>query len=165
MEQISSNVFSNILNILNNSKLFSAFIMIIMNLGSKYISFDLCNFHEKILSSYIVRKIAIFAIFWSATRDLLLSLLLTIIFAFLISGLFNDKSFLSLIPKKKMLESKNIQNISDQEYEQAQKIVNIYINQKNKLQQDYNLVDDEENKRIKTYKFNKWRLKNYRLKK
>merc|ERR1711988_1074333 len=98
MEQISSNIFSNLFNVLNNSKLFSAFIMIIMNLGSKYISFDLSNFHEKILSNFIVRKLAIFAIFWSATRDIKLSLVLTLAFSFIISGLFNDKSSLCLIP-------------------------------------------------------------------
>ena len=73
-----SNLFSNLFSYLNNSKLFSALIMVIMNLGSKYISMDLNVYIERFLSSYITRKIAFFSIFWMATKDILLSVFLTL---------------------------------------------------------------------------------------
>ncbi len=163
MDQISANIFSNLFNLLNNSKLFSAFIMIFMNLGSKYISFDMCNFHEKILSNFIVRKLAIFAIFWTATRDTKLSLVLTLAFSFIISGLFNDKSFLCIIPKKNLVETQNQGTISPEEYQNAQKIINIYQDQKKGIINNYNQIEEEEKKKINTYRFNKWKLRNSNL--
>ena len=118
-------VISNSVGFLNNSSLFNAFITLVMNFGSRYISIDLCNFQEKILSSFIVRKLCIFAIFWMATRDIVLSLILTILFIFVFSGLLNSNSFLCILPKNTIKNSK-INNISKEQYQQAQKIIQDY---------------------------------------
>ena len=99
---IISNLFSRLFHFLNNSKLFSALIMVIMNLGSKYISMDLNSYIDRILSSYITRKLAFFSIFWMATKDVLLSIFLTFIFAFILEFLLNDKSKWCIIPKKEI---------------------------------------------------------------
>lgn len=163
MEQIAPNIFSNIFQVLNNSKLFSAFIMVMMNLGSKYISIDMCNFHEKILSSFIVRKIAIFAIFWMATKDIVLSLVLTVAFSFVVSGLFNDKSILCIIPKKNIFMNEHQKKISKQDYESAQNVIKVYENQNNHEKYYNNLYEIEQKKKKKIYQYNKWMLKNYNL--
>ena len=115
-------VISNSLGFLNNSSLFSVFITLIMNLGSRYISIDLCNFQERILSSFFVRKLCIFAIIWMATRDILLSFILTILFVFIFSGLLNSNSFLCILPKKTIKNSKT-NTISTEQYQQAKKII------------------------------------------
>mgnify|MGYP001319934098 CR=1 FL=1 len=146
-------VISNSIGLLNNSSLFNAFITLIMNLGSRYISIDLCNFQEKILSSFIVRKLCIFAIFWMATRDIILSLLLTILFTFIVSGLFNSNSFLCILPKKTIKDSKS-NNISIEQYQQAKKIIQDYeLLQKNNKYQN----NPDKNKEY-IYKYNKWLL-------
>ena len=44
-----TDLFSRLFHFLNNSKLFSAIIMLVMNLGSKYISMDLNSYVDRIL--------------------------------------------------------------------------------------------------------------------
>jgi hypothetical protein len=165
MEQVAPAVFSNIFQMLNNSKLFSAFVMVIMNMGSKYISIDMCDFHEKILSSFIFRKIAVFAIFWTATRDIILSLILTLIFSFVVSGLFNDKSRLCIIPKKSIFMQQKQKTITPQEVAAAQHTLKMYSDQnnpENKNKPDFEEMFENVEKRKKdTYKFNKFILKKY----
>ena len=91
--------FLTIISSLNNSKFFSGIIMIMMNLGSKYISLELNDSQEDFLSKTIIRRIIIFAVFFVATRDILMSILLTIIFILFIGSLFNDNSKFCLIKK------------------------------------------------------------------
>lgn len=146
-------IISNSVGFLNNSSLFNVFITLIMNLGSRYISIDLCNFQEKILSSFIVRKLCIFAIIWMATRDIVLSLILTILFIFVFSGLLNSNSFLCILPKNTIKNSK-INNISKEQYQQAQKIIQDY--QLLKKNNEYQHNSDKNKEYI--YKYNKWLL-------
>lgn len=85
---------------LNNSKIFSGIIMILMNLGSKYVSLELSEAQEEFLSKKSIRRVLIFAIFFMATRDIIISVLLTGTFILFIGSLFNDNSKFSLIKKK-----------------------------------------------------------------
>lgn len=146
-------VISNSLGFLNNSSLFSVFITLIMNLGSKYISIDLCNFQERILSSFFVRKLCIFAIIWMATRDILLSFILTILFIFVFSGLLNSNSSFCILPKKTIKYSK-INTISTEQYKQAKKIIQDY----EQLKKDNNYHDNIDKNKENIYKYNKWLL-------
>ena len=131
-----SNLFSNLFSYLNNSKLFSALIMVIMNLGSKYISMDLNVYIERFLSSYITRKIAFFSIFWMATKDILLSVFLTFICAFIIEFLLNDKSKWCILPKKEIFMNKYRNSVSKEEYKQAKDIIDRYEKNMNKYLSD-----------------------------
>lgn len=168
MEQaVAQPILTSVLGALNNSKLFAAAIMIVSNMSSKYISMDLCNFHEKIFSNFIVRKIALFAIFWMATRDIILSLILTLIFSIVMGGLLNEKSRFCIIPNKEQFMQKEDKKITDQEYENAQKIVKSYTeqmnnkNNKNNLSATEHFQNETHNKNIKQkniYKINKYML-------
>jgi hypothetical protein len=156
MEQVAPTILSNVLQVLNNSKLFSAAIMIVMNLGSKYISIDMCNFHEKILSSFVVRKIAVFAIFWMATKDIILSFILMIIFSIVMSGLLNENSRFCIIPnKEQFIQKEDKKKISAQEYENAQKIIKSYSEQKTKTEHFENEHHQNDTKQKNIYKNNK----------
>ncbi len=90
----------NLITSLNNSKVFSGIIMIAMNLGSKYISMELNESQEDFLNTKTIRRIIIFAVFFMATRDVFLSVILTIIFILFVGSLFNDNSKFCLIKKK-----------------------------------------------------------------
>ena len=70
--------FFTIFDILNNSKYFSGFIMILMNLGSKYVPLELSEEQEEFLSKKVIRRLLVFAIFFMATRDVLVSIILTV---------------------------------------------------------------------------------------
>ena len=84
---------------LNNSKYFAGITMILLNLGSKYISMDLSQTHETILGSKIFRRIIMFVVVFTATRDILISLIITVGFIILVSVLSHDESSFCLIPK------------------------------------------------------------------
>ena len=92
--------FFTIFDILNNSKYFSGFIMILMNLGSKYVPLELSEEQEEFLSKKVIRRLLVFAIFFMATRDVLVSIILTGIFILFIGSLLNDNSKFCLIKKR-----------------------------------------------------------------
>lgn len=94
-------MFGNIkqhLTSLNNSKFFAGLVMIMLNIGSKYITIELSKTQEEYLKNHIARQILIFSISWMGTRDILMSLGLTAIFIVLTNFLFNENSKFCVIP-------------------------------------------------------------------
>ena len=85
---------------LNNSKFFAGFVMIIMNIGSKYVTIELSKNQEQYLKNNIGRQFLIFAISWMGSRDILTALALTAIFTVLTDHLFNEQSKFCIIPRK-----------------------------------------------------------------
>ena len=154
-----SNFFSRFFSFLNNSKLFSALIMVIMNLGSKYISMDLNVYIERFLSSYITRKVAFFSIFWMATKDILLSIFLTFICTFIIEFLLNDKSKWCILPKKEIFMSKYRNSVSKEEYKQAKEIIDKYEKNMNNYEYFSHLYDLNNKKKENIYIRNKSQLR------
>ena len=115
---------------LNNSKIYSGIIMILMNLGSKYVSLELSEAQEEFLSRKSVRRILIFAIFFMATKDIIISLLLTGTFLLFIGSLFNDESRYSIIKKK----NPKTKIIFKDDVIKAQKIIKKYEKQKKMIE-------------------------------
>lgn len=111
---------------LNNSKIFSGIIMILMNLGSKYVSLELSEAQEEFLSRKSVRRILIFAIFFMATKDIIISLLLTGTFVLFIGSVLNNDSKYSIIKKK----NPKTKIIFKDDVIKAQKIIKKYEKQK-----------------------------------
>ena len=72
--------------------------MIMLNIGSKYITIELSKTQEEYLKNHIARQILIFSISWMGTRDILMSLGLTAIFIVLTNFLFNENSKFCVIP-------------------------------------------------------------------
>ena len=85
---------------LNASKLFAGIMMILLNIGSKYITVKLSKSQEAYLRNYVIREIIIFAIVFTATKDVYISLILTAVFIVLTQYLFNEESSLCVLPKK-----------------------------------------------------------------
>jgi predicted membrane protein len=69
-----------LLHSVNNSKLFAGIVMIMLNIGSKYITIELSKSQEEYLRNSIARRLLIFSIVWMGTRDIVMSLLLTAAF-------------------------------------------------------------------------------------
>lgn len=88
------------LSYLNNSKFFAGIVMIMLNIGSKYVTVELSKSQEEYLKNNIGRQLLIFAISWMGSRDILIALALTAIFTILTEHLFNEESSLCIIPKK-----------------------------------------------------------------
>jgi hypothetical protein len=116
---------------LNQSKYFAGIMMLVLNLGSKYITMELSESQDELLKNKIIRRFLVFTVVFVATRDILVSLILTGIFIILVSGLFNENSSYSIVTKPV------ISNVTDDEYRQALKIVKSYDFQKKTLNNSY----------------------------
>jgi hypothetical protein len=111
---------------LNNSKYFVAIMMLLLNLGSRYISMELSQFHEDFLSNVFVRRILVFTVVFVATRDIKVSLISTAVFIVLVSGLFHEDSKYCVLPSAKDPKK----NVTKEEYHYAQTIVDKFNRQK-----------------------------------
>ena len=120
--------FLTLISTLNGSKYFSGVLMILMNLGSKYVGLELSEFQDEFLSKKIIRRIIVFCIFFVATRDILISIVLTAIFIIFIGGILNDNSKFSLIKKY----NPQTKIISKDDVRKAKKIINKYERQEMK---------------------------------
>jgi hypothetical protein len=117
------NIMDASVNILNNSKYFTAIMMLLMNLGARYISLELSQFHEEILSNVIVRRILVFTVVFISTRDIKVSLVSTALFVILVSGIFNEDSKYCILP------GRDNRRITKEDYHYAQSIMDKYNKQ------------------------------------
>jgi hypothetical protein len=99
----------NTLASLNSSKFFAGLVMILLNIGSKYITIELSKSQEQYLRNSVGRQMLIFAISWMGSHDILIALTLTAIFHVLTEHLFNEDSMFCIIPEK----YRNYENILD----------------------------------------------------
>ena len=100
VKKTNFNVFMEHLYALNNSKFFAGIIMLIMNIGSKYITLELSKSQEDYVKYTLGRQILVFAILWMGTRDIVVALILTCVFIIFADYLLNDNSRYCIIPEK-----------------------------------------------------------------
>jgi len=81
---------------LNNSPAAAAIASVLFNYGSRFILSDLTPEQEKIMASRVTRKLLVLCMFFIATRDVMLSIMLTVVFMFFANVLFNENSDLSV---------------------------------------------------------------------
>ena len=84
--------------ILNNNKFFSGIIMILLNIGSKFIIVEFSKSTQEYMKYTVCKQILVFAMAWMGTRDIYTSLGLTAIFTILSEYLFNEESQLCVVP-------------------------------------------------------------------
>ena len=85
---------------LNTSKYFIGIMMILLNIGSKYITVKLSKSQEAYVRNHVLRELLIFSVCWMGTRDIYISLILTAVFFVLTQHLFNEESKFCVLPKQ-----------------------------------------------------------------
>jgi hypothetical protein len=85
---------------LNNSKFFAGVVMILLNVGSKFISIQFSKSTEEYLKMNVTKQLLVFAMAWMGTRDIYTALVLTAVFTILSDHLFNEESPYCLVPEK-----------------------------------------------------------------
>ena len=85
---------------LNNSKFFAGIIMILLNVGSKFITIQFSKSTEEYMKYSLSKQILVFAMAWMGTRDIYAALGLTAVFTILSEHLFNEESTLCIVPHK-----------------------------------------------------------------
>lgn len=109
---------------LNNSKFFAGVIMILLNVGSKFIAIQFSRSTEEYLKLNVTKQILVFAMAWMGTRDIYTALILTAVFTVLSDHLFNEESPYCVVPKKyrllsKIIDTNNDGTVSEQEINNA----------------------------------------------
>jgi hypothetical protein len=125
---------------INQSRLVAGLAMIILNIGSKYVQIGFSKTQEQALKSTITRELLIFSMMFVATKDLVISIIMTASFMILSNHLFNEKSKFCIASgylNKLMLEiDRNGDNvISKDEEEWAVKVLKKANENRKKTQQ------------------------------
>ena len=88
------------LNNINQSKFFTGFVMILLNISSRYVKIDISKSQENYLKKSLGRHVLVFAVLWMGLRDILVALGLTAIFNVFVDYLLNEESRFCIIPHK-----------------------------------------------------------------
>jgi hypothetical protein len=126
---------------LNGNSYFVGILMLLMNIGSKYVSIELSKTQEQFIKNKIGRQLLIFSIVWMGVRDIYKSLIITAIFVLLADHLFNENSNFCILPKQMRLLRNAIDvnddnEISEQEINNALQVLDKakrQVQMKNKL--------------------------------
>jgi len=77
---------------LNSSKVFGAFLMFVMNIGSKYIGKDIPLGVDIIFDNFWARMFVVLCIAFISTRDIVTSIMILLLYILVFSYILNDKS-------------------------------------------------------------------------
>ena len=132
ISKISSGLFSNVksnIGKLNSSKYFVGIVLLVMNIGSRYVTIKLSKTHEQLVKNLITKDLLIFSILFISLRDVLLALAFTAIFKILSDYVFNENSRFCMVPKqyKKIYDAVDENKdgkISEKEIENALALLN-----------------------------------------
>ena len=125
---------------LNNSKYFAGVAMLIVNIGSRYITLGLSKSQEEYIKAFVVRELLIFSIIWMATRDIYIAVTMTAAFIILADYAFNENSSYCILPEKykqihKILDTNEDGLITQEEIKKAEETLRKAKKQENKINQ------------------------------
>ena len=116
------------LNNINHSKFFTGFVMILLNISSRYVKIDISKSQENYLKKSLGRHVLVFAVLWMGLRDILVALGLTAIFNVFIDYLLNEESRFCIIPHKyreyeHLLDLNGDSEVTEEEINKAREIL------------------------------------------
>ncbi len=105
---------------LNNTKFFAGVVMIMLNIGSKFITIQFSKSTEEYLKYSVSKQLLVFAMAWLGTRDIYTALVLTAVFVVLSDHLFNEESTMCIVPQEyrvlhKLIDVNQDNDVSDTE--------------------------------------------------
>ena len=83
---------------INNSPFLSGIAMLMLNIGSRYVQLGFSKTQEEALRAGLAREMLIFSMIFVATKDIIISILMTAAFFILSDFAFNEKSRFCIIP-------------------------------------------------------------------
>lgn len=89
-----------VLTALNNHPLSAAFAMLILNIGGKYVDYGFTQRQEQWLMKLITREVFVLAVVFVATKDLILSIGITLLVTIFACYIMNENSRFCPIPRK-----------------------------------------------------------------
>jgi len=92
----SINPMDVLMSSVNTNPYLIGIMMLMLNLGGRFLSLEISKEQEKFMSQPMVRRFFLFAVLFVATRNIVISIGLTIIVVILLGYLFNENSDLCL---------------------------------------------------------------------
>lgn len=135
--QTSTSMQKSLFDSVNTNKFFIGLMMILLNIGSKYITIHTSKSMEEYMKLTISKQLLVFSMCFLGTRCIITSILLTAGFTVLSEFIFNEESEYCIVPNcYRILHTlpPNDEVISDDDYKKALDIVDKY--KKNKLSQE-----------------------------
>jgi len=124
---------------LNSSKFFAGVVMIMLNVGSKFISIQFSKSTEEYLKFSLSKQLLVFAMAWMGTRDIYTALCLTAVFVILSDHLFNEESNYCIVPHGSRILNKQIDTNNDGKVSDAELNSAIATLEKTKRERQLNL--------------------------
>lgn len=134
------NYINHHISYLNDSKFFAGVVMILLNVGSKFISIQFSKSAEQYLKLSVTKQLLVFSMAWMGTRDIYCALILTAVFVILSDHLFNEESQMCIVPHQyrildKLIDTNQDNKISETEINQALAILEQAKKEREKQQQ------------------------------
>ena len=85
---------------LNTSTFFAGFVMLVLNIGARYINLDLNSSTESWIKYLMSKEVLVFAVSWMGTRSIYYALVITACFSIVVDHLVNVDSRYCVIPSK-----------------------------------------------------------------
>lgn len=112
---------------LNNSKFFAGVVMILLNVGSKFIQIQFSKSTEEYMKYTVSKQLLVFSMAWMGTRDIYTALGLTAVFTILSEHLFNEESSLCIVPYDyrilKVMDEDGDGKVSEEELKNATEVL------------------------------------------
>ena len=105
---------------LSGNKYMLGLMILLINLGARYIGNEVGEFMHKVLNHKFARRFLIFLVLWMGTRDLVVAGVITISFILLVNTIFNENSDYCILPVQ------NNSSVSKEEYDLAKQLVSKY---------------------------------------
>jgi len=105
---------------LSGNKYMLGLMILLINLGARYIGNEVSDFMHKVLNHKFARRFLIFLVLWMGTRDLVVAGVITIGFILLVNTIFNENSRFCILP------TMNDSPIIKEDYLLAKELVNKY---------------------------------------
>lgn len=98
--------------------------MIMLNIGSKFITIQFSKSTEEYLKMNVTKQLLVFSMAWMGTRDIYTALVLTAVFTVLSDHLFNEESPYCCVPHKyrvlhKLVDTNNDGFVTEEEINNA----------------------------------------------
>lgn len=135
------------LTYLDNSKIFTGIMMVMLNIGSRFVTIQLNKSCEQYIKENITKQILIFSMAWMATRHTITAILITILFVIVTDYLFNHDSSCCIVTNNhrvqindKISQSEINNKVSEEEITSATAILEKAKKQQQEMEQKMHYI-------------------------
>ena len=124
-----NNIFSYVndnVKVINSSKLFAGFMIILLNISSKFITIKLSKTMESYLKYTFSRNVLVFVMAWMGSREIYVACIITFLFIICMDYLFNENSHFCVFPesfKEYHMNIEDNQPITEEDVKKAKEVL------------------------------------------